>query len=237
MKPLAMIPWFPGTNCHHEMARAFEASGARVEIVQYTKLLNHTVSLTEADLVGLAGGFSFGDHIRSGAIAACDLVWLLRDQLEALRARRIPILGVCNGFQILVEAGLLPGDGKIGDHAAVLDTNLSGRFEHWTQIPIYFRHDGCVWTNGLDGVSFTLPVAHGEGRLVPAASPDYHVVATYGSLAGDANKSPNGSPIAGICSPDGLVMGMMPHPERRIDKLRGGEQGLAIFRAGVGAVS
>lgn len=239
ISPRVIIPWFPGTNCHHEMAYAFKLAGADPRIVTIHDLAAKRVKLSEADLIGLAGGFSYGDHFRSGAFAAHDLLVLLRDELAAARQKWIPIIGVCNGFQILVETGLLPGDGEIGKPTAVLDRNRSTNFEHWCDVPLYFRFPAgvpCVWLEGLDGASFTLPVAHGEGRLVPNMDDSYLIVATYGSPEGDASASPNGSPIAGICSPDRLVMGMMPHPERRVDTTYGGNQGLAIFKSGVRAV-
>ena len=222
------------------MAQAFQLAGAGTKIVTINDLASGKVSLAHADLIGLAGGFSYGDHFRSGAFAANDLLTVLGSELREVCRMGIPILGVCNGFQILIEAGLLPGDAEIGRTTAVLDRNTSTRFEHWSEVPLCFHslaNTDCVWTKGLDGASFTLPVAHGEGRLVPETSKSYNVVATYGTTPeGDVSKSPNGSVIAGICSADGLVMGMMPHPERRIDKLRGGNQGLEIFRAGVLAV-
>ena len=128
----------------------------------------------------------------------------------------------------------------LDDWQSVLDINLSTRFEHWVNRPLFFPDTSsanCVWTTRLAGECFTLPVAHGEGRLVPEGSPAYLITAVYGRKSdGELFNSPNGSVIAAICSPDGLVMGMMPHPERRIDALRGGTQGLAIFQAGVTAV-
>lgn len=238
-KPHALIPWFPGTNCHREMAWAFELAGAKSQVVTIFDLVKSPGRLTETDLLGFAGGFSFGDHFRSGAVAAQDLVNRFLDQLRLVREKHIPILGVCNGFQILIETGLLPGDGNIGQPTAVLDRNLSCRFEHWTNKNLCFRElpgSPCLWTSSLEGQSITLPVAHGEGRPVPENSPAYIIAATYGTPEGDAEYSPNGSPVAGICSPDREILGLMPHPERRVDELRGGAQGLPIFLAGVDAV-
>ncbi|TAK04971.1 phosphoribosylformylglycinamidine synthase [Patescibacteria group bacterium] len=236
-KPSVCILWFPGTNCHHEMARAFEKAGATVTIVLLRELIDGRRKLTDCDILGFPGGFSFGDHFGSGRVAAFDLVRRFGDQLAAARDKRIPMLGVCNGFQILVTAGLLPGDGGIGMPTALLDANHSARFEHWSETKVVLRDPGnCVWTRGLGGREIVMPVAHGEGRLVGPHPERWTVMATYATLEGDASypASPNGSPIAGICNEE--IAGLMPHPERRIDALHGGDGGLAIFKAGVGAV-
>ena len=239
IRPRVIIPWFPGTNCHKEMARAFELAGAIADVVTIHDLASKRRKLSDTDLIGFAGGFSYGDHFRSGVFAAHDLTTLLRDELLLARQKKIPMLGVCNGFQTLVEAGLLPGDGEIGKPTAVLDINVSDRFEHWSEVLLYFRcpkNAPCVWTTGLDGASFTLPSAHHEGLLIPKTSGAFIVVATYGTPEGDGRVSPNGGEVAGITSGDGTVTGFMPHPERRIDPICGGDQGLAIFKSGVNAV-
>lgn len=239
MRPQAFVLWFPGTNCHKEMARAFGAAGAASRIVLLSELVDGHTRLTDCDLLGLPGGFSFGDHFGSGRIAAFDLVRRFGDQLTAAREKRIPMLGVCNGFQILAAAGLLPGDGPIGEPTALLDANSSARFEHWSETTVVLHDAGnCVWTRGLDGREVVMPVAHGEGRLVGPNPERWRVMATYGTREGDASypASPNGSAIAGICNETGEICGLMPHPERRIDALHGGDDGLAIFQAGVAAV-
>ncbi len=238
-KPIVFVLWFPGTNCHKEMARAFERVGATATIVLIKELIDGRRTLTDCDILAFPGGFSFGDHFGSGRVAAFDLVRRFGDQLAAAREKRIPMLGVCNGFQILVAAGLLPGDGPIGEPTALLDVNISGRFEHWSETRVVLRDPGdCLWTRGLDGLTVTMPVAHGEGRLVGPQPERWRVMATYGTAEGTADypTSPNGSPIAGICDKTGEVCGLMPHPERRIDVLHGGEGGLAIFGNGVSAV-
>jgi phosphoribosylformylglycinamidine synthase len=234
----AIIPWFPGTNCHQEMAYAFELAGANPKIVTIFDLAAKRQKLSDTDLIGLAGGFSYGDHFRSGAVAANDLLTRFRDELAEVLDRKIPVLGVCNGFQILMETGLLPGNGKIGKPTAVLDRNVSTRFEHWCDAPLCFSSPraSCIWTSSLDGARITLPVAHGAGRPVPEMDDSYFIVATYGTRENGVSASPNGSPIAGICTPNGLICGMMPHPERRVDTHYGGDQGLVIFKSGVNYV-
>lgn len=237
MKPTALIPWFPGTNCHGEMARAFEVAGAKAEIIPHRLLLDGMRHLTECDLVGLAGGFSFGDHLGAGRIAAHELRACMLDQLQALMAKGTPIIGVCNGFQILVAAGLLPGSELVGDPTALLDLNLSGRFEHWSNGTVTVHEvAACPWTEKLGGMEMKLPWAHAEGRLVGNAE-SFQVAVTYGQAPEGEETyptSPSGSRVAGIAA--GPIFGLMPHPERRIDDLHGGSDGLKIFEAGVRAV-
>ncbi|MEK7073469.1 MAG: phosphoribosylformylglycinamidine synthase subunit PurQ [Patescibacteria group bacterium] len=238
-KPTVCVLWFPGTNCHQEMKRAFEMAGANVQIVLLQEIINGRRTLTDCDIIGFPGGFSFGDHFGSGRVAAFDLVSRFADQLRAAREKHVLMLGVCNGFQILVAAGLLPGDGEIGTPTALLDANLSARFEHWSETKVVLRDPGnSLWTRGLDGREVIMPVAHAEGRLVGPTPERWRVMATYGTPEGTADypASPNGSPIAGICDASGEVCGLMPHPERRINALHGGDGGLAIFEAGVNAV-
>jgi phosphoribosylformylglycinamidine (FGAM) synthase-like amidotransferase family enzyme len=216
MRPTVIIPWLPGTNCHEELARAFRLAGATPHIVTLQELADREVRLYEADLIGWAGGFSYGDHFRSGAFAANDLLELLGEDLMIARQKKIPMLGICNGFQLLVECGLLPSDDLYGRPTAVLDRNDSGQFVHLAEtVIVYFKqpNDGrpeCVWIGNLDGRGVTLPVAHGEGRLFPETSYGYRVVGVYGAIG--ESRSPNGSPIYG------------------------GDQGLAIFKAGVASV-
>ncbi len=243
MKPRVLIPWTPGTNCHHETALACELAGARV-LIRPLKAMQRG-DLSDCDLLVIPGGFSWGDHFGSGRIMAVDLRARFGEDLHMLRQTKIPVLGICNGFQVLVNLGLLPGTPAsrgFFQADAALDFNAKYRFEHWHSVGMVLHEPigvGSVWTNGLAGRMIHLPVAHGEGRLVrQGIAAIGNVVATYGSSEGETSypASPNGSYVAGICDDSGLVMGMMPHPERRVDKLHGGEDGLAIFQAGVEAV-
>ena len=238
-QPWVFIPWMPGTNCHLEMAEAFKLAGARPEIVPLNRL--DRPKLYEADLIGFAGGFCWGDHFGTARVAAIDFIHGMRDELSESLARKIPMLGVCNGFQILTATGLLPMR-TMGQPTAALDMNLSGRFEHWNSRRLVLHERAgvdCVWTRQLDGLAVGWPTAHAEGRLVLSpGQPALHVVATYGTYEGTAEYpiSPNGSAVAGICDASGLIAGFMPHPERRIDYLLGGGDGLSIFVNGVVAV-
>ncbi len=239
--PRALVLYAPGTNCHHETVYALELAGARAQLAFLNTVLQGAQNLAHCDILVLPGGFGFGDHLGAGRILAADLVHRCPGQLEEIRDRGVLVLGICNGFQVLVEAGLLPGSATPGSRLAALGRNASNRFEHWGTTRIFFKQpegrDPCPWVQWLAGESGVLPVAHGEGRPVFAPGAPCRAVATYGSPEGVAEypASPNGSPIAGICNASGRIMGLMPHPERRVGKLHGGDFGLKLFRAGVRA--
>lgn len=237
-KPRAIIPWVPGTNCHLETQRALELAGARPEVLPLKLCLLGRRRLDEADLIIWPGGFGHGDHFGTGRVQAIDLRLRLSDQLSRVLERRIPMLGICNGFQVLTAAGLI-GAGPAREPTVALDFNQSANFEHWYNVTVYLHEPKvrCIWTKGLEGVPIVIPTAHGEGR--PVGDLDrLHITGTYGTEEGTKEypASPNGSHIAAACDATGLIMGIMPHPDRRVDKLRGGDDGLAIFRNGVDAV-
>jgi phosphoribosylformylglycinamidine synthase len=176
-----------------------------------------------SDYEGLVipGGFSFGDHVRAGALLGKILKEKFTSALLEFRDGGKPILGICNGFQVLVECGLLPGP----DIPAALTTNLSSKFEcRWVNLKV--ESTGCVFTKNIDR-NISLPVAHGEGRFL-AREKDLetlkkkrNIVIKYSLENGESAKekypeNPNGSlaDIAGVCDPSGIVFGLMPHPER-----------------------
>jgi phosphoribosylformylglycinamidine synthase len=248
MNPRVLIPVALGTNRDHDLAVAFEAAGADAECVPLTALRSGDVRLDDFQLLGIPGGFSYGDALGAGRLFGLDLAGWFADQLREAVARRMPVIGICNGFQALVRAGLLPGD----DHPAVLTGNLSDRFEcRWVTLdPSSSRS---VWTAGLTE-PLRCPVAHGEGRFVPsdlasleaADQIGLRYVLDDGSPAGGeypANPNGSGGDVAGVCDPSGLVLGLMPHPENHVherqDPLRGRAVGglcLSLFAAGVAAV-
>ena len=247
--PKAVIPVALGTNRDHDLAVAFKAAGADAECVPLTALRSGEVSLTDFQLLGVPGGFSYGDALGAGRLFGLDLAGWFADQLQTAISREIPIIGICNGFQALVRAGVLPGD----DRAAVLTENLSNRFEcRWVTLePSSSRS---VWTNELTE-PLRCPVAHGEGRFVSedldGLVADDQVALRYladgGGLAAEGYPAnPNGSSgdVAGVCDATGLVLGLMPHPEDHVharqDPLRGRNPGglcLPLFEAGVAAVT
>ncbi|MFA7286334.1 MAG: phosphoribosylformylglycinamidine synthase subunit PurQ [Patescibacteria group bacterium] len=229
MKPLVLIPWVTGVNSHEEKVAVVNAVGGRAEVVPIRVLLDGRRRLWEADLVLWPGGFSFGDHGGAGTVFAIELQTRLRESVERCLERQVPMLGICNGFQVLVRAGLLPAGDFSSGCTAVLDRNRTGRFEHWRHTPVVL-HGSSLWTKGLDGVEIEMPSAHGEGYF--QSQGPVVVTATYGSYEGVITypASPNGCPVAGICDETGRIMGMMPHPER------GCEAAWQIYRNGIEAV-
>ncbi len=239
----------PGTNCDRETARAVTEAGAEAVTVRVSDLESGALDVRMFDGLVIPGGFSYADRVRAGAVLASKLRTSLRGAIEDLRSRGRPILGICNGFQVLVELGLLPG---VKGCRAALAPNSSARFEfRW----IYVRRAGrCRLSAGPEVQP--MPVAHGEGKVVfsdPGCAEElesmglvaYKYSMPDGTPAGGAYPyNPNGSEadVAGLCSPDGYVMGLMPHPERavhdwQVPSAMGRAGGISIFRALVEAAS
>ncbi|WP_234507068.1 MULTISPECIES: phosphoribosylformylglycinamidine synthase subunit PurQ [Thermus] len=211
---------FPGSNCDEDARFALEKAGMRAEFVWHTER-----DLRGYDGVFLPGGFSYGDYLRAGALAAKSPV------MEAVRRFAEEgryVMGVCNGFQILTEAGILPG-------ALLANLNL-----HFTckEVGVRVERTDLPFTRRYaQGQVLRLPIAHAEGRYY--ADPETlrrlegegRVVFRYAPLAGERDYNPNGSlnDIAGIVNERGNVLGMMPHPERAVDPILGGEDGLPLF--------
>jgi len=251
IKPKVCILRSAGTNCDKETAAAFKLAGAEPEFLHINSLVSRQRLLSDFHILALPGGFSYGDDIASGKIFANELRFKLADSLRQFITDGKLIIGICNGFQILVKSGLLPvSSGLIQSTSLII--NDSGKFEaRW----VYLKPAGkCAWTKGLKKIIY-LPVAHGEGKFVTQDKPvlnrlkkNKQIVFQYCDAKGKFTgypDNPNGSMenIAGICDETGRVFGLMPHPERHIfaaqhprnwDKLtRIYGDGLQIFRNGV----
>jgi phosphoribosylformylglycinamidine synthase len=223
--PKILVLRSAGTNCDMEAVWALEASGARAERVHINEFLQGARDLGEFQGLVVPGGFSFGDDIASGKVFANKLLYRLRDPLDRFQKDGKPILGICNGFQILVKCGLLPGtEPWTGEMTATLSHNDSGKFEcRWVYLKAASR--SYPFAKDLPSV-FALPVAHGEGKFVPASKAVYKEIEKNGQIVfryvdpkgrpAAYPWNPNGSfaAVAGICNKAGNVMGLMPHPER-----------------------
>jgi phosphoribosylformylglycinamidine synthase I len=208
---------FPGSNCDVDMYHAIKDElGEDVEYVWHTES-----DLSRFDAFLLPGGFSYGDYLRTGAIAQFSNVM---ESIKQAAKKGKPILGVCNGFQILLEAGLLPGAMKRNENLKFI----------CRQAPLSVENNETMFTNGYEkGAVITIPVAHGEGNYecddetLKELEENNQVVFRY------ARTNPNGSKndIAGIINEKGNVLGMMPHPERAVDALLGSAEGLALFQS------
>ena len=223
-KPRALVITAPGINCDGELAQAFEAAGAAPELALLKALERNPSRIDAFDLVGLPGGFSYGDDVAAGRVMAVLMRERVYPALAAAVARGVPVICPCNGFQIAVQAGLLPGPSGAWPATPARPTvalcqNESTRFhDAWTRVRIP-ANTRCIWTRGLelDDQTGLLPSAHGEGRFITDAD-TLKALHANGQVAvqyGDGENF-NGSmdAIAGICDPSGLVFGLMPHPER-----------------------
>jgi len=248
-----------GTNCDQETAFAFRKVGATPRLLHINYLIDHPKSLHEYAILAIPGGFTYGDDVAAGKILANELrCKLIEDILSFIREGKL-IIGICNGFQVLVKAGLLPGGSDLKQEASLI-INDSGKFEdRWVYLRTKYqvpstKKNKCVWTRDLPEMIY-LPVAHGEGKFVTVAEPvlkrlrrNQQIVVQYcdekAKLA-DYPYNPNGSQdnIAGICDETGRVFGLMPHPERHVGflqhprwrqaKTKEAGEGLQIFKNGV----
>lgn len=212
----------PGTNCHEETDFAFQQAGAEVDLVHVNRLISREKRLSDYQILVIPGGFTYGDDIGAGKVLANELALKLsEDMLRFVEAGGL-ILGICNGFQVMVKAGILPEPSANGQAGLTLATNDSGKFEcRWVHLGVN-RDSPCVFTRGMD--SMYLPVAHGEGKVVADSEllPKLNVALYYtdeqGSREAGYPHNPNGSvqDIAGICDASGRIFALMPHPERHI---------------------
>lgn len=227
-QPRVLILRAPGTNCDLETAFAFEQAGARAERLHINRLLEQPALAEQFQILCLPGGFSYGDDIASGRILANQLRHHLTDCLHQFRDAGKLVLGICNGFQILMRSGLLLPDDEKGP-IATLATNDSDKFEdRWVHLGV--ASERCVMLRGID--QMYLPVAHAEGKfatrdaaVLQQLDAAGQLVLRYRASNGGSEPSypdnPNGAMahVAGVCDSTGRIFGLMPHPERHLDPL------------------
>ncbi len=269
--PTALVITTAGINCDLELAHAFEAAGAKVRFLHLNQLMADPSLLDEFELIGLPGGFSYGDAVAAGRIAAQLMRKTLYPALLRTLERGVPMIAPCNGFQIAAQVGLLPGPAPApgGESesnpersvaripeaprpSVTLADNASARFiDRWVRIEIP-TNTRCIWTQGLEigSAARMLPIAHCEGRFIPESEELLSQLDAGGQIAVRyaADDNPNGSvgDVAGICDSTGLILGLMPHPERytrwtqhpwwtRLDESdrQGDAPGLRMFRNAV----
>ncbi len=257
-KPKVCVLRTAGTNCDMETAYAFLKAGAVPARVHVNRLIDRSERLEKYHILAIPGGFSYGDDLGAGKVLANELKYKLFDQVRNFIREGKLIIGICNGFQVLVKTGLLPGNASLRQDTSLI-INDSGKFEdRWVYLkqPAEGRRKPgkCVWTRDLAEVIY-LPVAHGEGKFITLDSAvleglkeSGQVVFQYCSARGALGgypQNPNGSSdnIAGICDPTGRILGLMPHPERHVEGLQHPDwtagkkekqgDGFFIFRNGV----
>ena len=253
MKPKALVLQAHGSNRDLEVIEALNLAGAEAIGIPLNELRRNKTLLSGFQLLVIPGGFSYADALGAGKLLALDLASYFADEISTFVNSGKPVIGICNGFQALVKAGILPGN----HDGATLTFNAQGHFEcRWVTLkPVSQK---CIWTAGLEK-PIECPVAHGEGNYqVDPHFPlsNFHacdqiaLVYTYPNGApanGEYPANPNGSLLdtAGICNPQGNVLGLMPHPENHVHPYQHPQwargirrhSGLALFQNGVKYVS
>ena len=252
-QPHVLVLRAPGTNCDVETEFAFVQAGARADRVHVNQLREQKSLIDQYQILCIPGGFSYGDDIAAGRILASQLKHDLGEVLQAFHAQEKLILGICNGFQVLIKSGILIADDDQGAQAT-LAWNDCGRFvDRWVHTKV--DGDRCVFLRGIERMY--LPMAHAEGKFVTRDNDTLGNLDQSGRLCirycaadgGEANgfpENPNGSManVAGCCDESGRVFGLMPHPERFLDatnhphwtrmaKLPAEGEGCAVFRNAV----
>jgi phosphoribosylformylglycinamidine synthase I len=212
----------PGTNCDGETVYALQQAGATTSLCHINQLIRREKRLSDYQAMVIPGGFVYGDDIAAGKVLANELKIKLGEDISRFVDNGGLILGICNGFQVMAKAGILPDIKQQNAPPLTLATNDSGKFEcRWVHLMIE-RKSPCVFTQGID--SMYLPVAHGEGKLITdmRGLREIHSVLYYTDELGNAQAgypyNPNGSMnnIAGVCDPTGRIFALMPHPERHV---------------------
>jgi len=225
-RPKALVLRAAGTNCEDETQRALDMAGADATVWHTRRVLEDPGSISDYQILTFAGGFSYGDDVAAGRVWGLELRTHLREQLKAFVAAGGVVLGVCNGFQVLIESGIFEPDAEPEERSVALYGNASNHYEcRWVELASH--ETACPWI--VTGEQFPCPVAHAEGRLVFRDEAAYEAFEARGQIAlsyvlpEGANEpgypaDPNGSTrhVAGICDPTGRVLGLMPHPERNL---------------------
>ena len=252
-QPRVLILRAPGTNCDAETAFAFERAGALAERLHVNRLREQPAVIDQFQILCIPGGFSYGDDIAAGRILAAQMQHYLNDALHTFREQQKLLLGICNGFQVLLKAGVLLPDLE-NRPQATLAWNDSGRFEdRW--VHVRSEESNCVFLRNVR--QMYLPIAHAEGKFVTRdedilkqLDANGQLVLRYcsphGGTAAGFPENPNGSlaDVAGVCDATGRVFGLMPHPERhleptnhpswtRLEQLPSEGDGCALFRNAV----
>jgi phosphoribosylformylglycinamidine synthase len=215
MLPRVLVLRAPGTNCDGETAFAFERAGGAADVVHLNRWLESPRLSDSYQVLCVPGGFSYGDDIAAGRIFGNQLRHHLADALAAFRDAGKLILGICNGFQVLIKSGLLDSDDEAGQ-GATLTWNASGRFlDRW--VAVRTAGNRCVFLAGIEQME--LPIAHAEGQFRARDEQTLDRLDRGGQLVLRYLETPNGAQrdVAGLCDASGRVFGLMPHPERHLD--------------------
>ena len=227
-EPKVLILRTAGTNCDAETDTAFQLAGAQTALVHIQNLISGKVSLSDYQILAIPGGFSYGDDIAAGILLAIEMKHKLTDALNQFVGDGKLVIGICNGFQVLVRTGLLPGVSTSDNGTSemtqrtTLAMNTSAKFEcRWVDLKT--QESPCVFTKDIKP-SIYLPVAHAEGRFTAPADvlteleANNQVVFRYADSAYPDNPNGSDADIAGICDATGRIFGLMPHPERFLTK-------------------
>lgn len=215
MKPSFLILCGDGINCERETAKAFELAGGASRIVHINDVLETPKMLADFDGLAIPGGFSFGDELGSGQIMALKIRHKLGDTFFSFVAAGKPVIGICNGFQVLVKLGLLPFPQTLERALALAPNEQGGFIDRWVTLDVD-KNSVCKWTQGIEKLE--LPIRHGEGRIVFNDEKLYAQLKAAGQIPLTYTEDVNGSygRIAGLCDASGMVLGLMPHPEAHV---------------------
>lgn len=218
--PKAIVLRTAGTNCDYESVQACRMAGFETDLIHVNKFIREEAKFDSYHLLFFPGGFAYGDYLGSAKILANKLTFRLNDLVpEFIKSGKL-VIGICNGFQVLVKAGLLPGfKGNYKEQLATLSFNDSGHLQcEWTRM-LNVNKGKCIFTKGIEKMH--APIAHGEGKFIPKDNSLLKKLYEQDQVVFKYEKNPTGTidGITGICDETGRVFGMMPHPERNLFSL------------------